>query len=108
MNPALPKRVIQQAYEQDPAAAAAEYDAQFRRDIEGFVSREAVEAIVATGRHELPPIPGTRYCAFVDPSGGSRDSMTLAVAHKEDSKTVLDAVRERRPGVDPVSWTLDP
>ena len=101
MNPTLPQQVIQQAFEEDPAAAAAEYDAQFRRDIESFVSREAVEGAVAPGRHELPPAPGVRYCGFCDPSGGSQDSMTLAIAHMEGETRVLDAVRERRPPFPP-------
>lgn len=50
MNPSLPDSVIQQAYEEDEASAAAEYGAQFRRDVETFVSREAVEACVMRGR----------------------------------------------------------
>ena len=101
MNPTLPDQVIQQAREQDPAAAAAEYDAQFRRDIEGYVSREAVEAVVVPGRYELPPLPGTKYLAFVDPSGGSQDSMTLGSAHLDGAEAVLDVVRERRPPFSP-------
>ena len=32
------------------------------------------------------------YVCFVDPSGGSSDSMTIAVAHKEGQTVVLDAV----------------
>lgn len=36
------------------------------------------------------------YTAFVDPSGGSSDSMTLAIAHAEGKLVVLDAVREVR------------
>jgi len=44
------------------------------------------------------PVPGVGYAAFVDPSGGSADSMTLAIAHADkDGRAVLDAVRERRP-----------
>ena len=42
MNPTVDPRVIEAAYEQDEAAAAAEYGAEFRRDVETFVSREAV------------------------------------------------------------------
>jgi hypothetical protein len=38
---------------------------------------------------------------FVDPSGGSNDSMTLAVAHKEGSTVILDAVREVKPPFSP-------
>src|ERR1051326_3895908 len=55
MNPTLPDSVIQQAYDEDEASASAEYGAQFRRDIESFVQREAVEACVIKGRIELPP-----------------------------------------------------
>ena len=47
--------------------------------------------------------PALRYTAFVDPSGGSADSMTLAIAHRDTvtKRVVLDAVRERRPPFSP-------
>ncbi len=77
--------------------ARAEWLAEFRRDIEGYVSRDVVEAVVVPGRREPPPVEGLRYSAFVDPSGGSSDSMTLAVCHAQDEVIVVDAVRERRP-----------
>jgi hypothetical protein len=38
---------------------------------------------------------------FVDPSGGSADSMTLAVGHKEGDVVVIDALRERKPPFSP-------
>ena len=40
MNPGVPAAVIANAYAEDEAAAAAEYGAEFRRDLEAFVSRE--------------------------------------------------------------------
>src|SRR5262249_38333894 len=56
---------------------------------------------------ELPPLSDTRYLGFVDPSGGSQDSMTLAIGHYE-AKTkvdpgtiVLDAIHERKPPFSP-------
>jgi hypothetical protein len=76
----------------DPDRAAAEW----RRDVERFVASEAVSAAVAPSRLELPPVSGIRYIAFVDPSGGSQDAMTLAVAHATGEVLVLDAVREVR------------
>ena len=82
MNPTVPQRVIDEAMERDPASAAAEYGAQFRSDVESFVNREAVEACVSVGVRERPPISGVTYSAFVDPSGGSGDSMTLAIGHQ--------------------------
>jgi hypothetical protein len=37
-----------------------------------------------------------RYVGFCDPSGGSSDSMMLAIAHKAGDTAMLDAVREIR------------
>jgi hypothetical protein len=101
MNPTVDQQVIADAYAADEAAAAAEYGAEFRRDIESFVAREAVDAVVVPGRRELPPVFGVKYRAFVDPSGGSQDSMTLAVAHRAGPRLVLDCVREVRPPFNP-------
>ena len=57
--------------------------------------------MVVTGRYELPRVSGVRYHAFVDPSGGSQDSMTLAIAHNEKGTAILDAVREHKPPFSP-------
>jgi hypothetical protein len=103
MNPSVPESVIAEAYEKDPANAEAEYRAAFRSDIQSFVSREVVDAAVVKGRFELPPISGIQFFAFVDPSGGSSDSMTLAIGHKEGDIAILDAVREARPPFSPES-----
>ena len=101
MNPSVPQTVIDNAYEEDPIAAAAEYGAEFRSDVESYINQEAVDACVVPGRFELPPVAGTLYIAFVDPSGGSQDSMTLAVGHAESEHAVLDLVRERKPPFSP-------
>ena len=101
MNPCVPSRVIEEAYEADPASAAAEYGAEFRTDVETFVSREAVEACVSLGVRERPPMSDQSYSAFVDPSGGSADAMTLAIGHRQDDVVMIDAVRERRPPFSP-------
>jgi hypothetical protein len=61
MNPSVPSRVIDEAYEADPASAAAEYGAEFRTDVETFVTREAVEACVSVGVRERPPLNCTRF-----------------------------------------------
>lgn len=102
MNPAVPQAIIDRAYASDEAVARAEYGAEFRRDLETFLAREAVEAVVVPGRREIPWIATAGpYRAFVDPSGGSVDSMTLAIAHAEDERVVLDALREVRPPFSP-------
>jgi hypothetical protein len=101
MNPSVPSRVIEEAFEADPASAAAEYGAEFRTDVETFVSREAVEACVAINVRERPPVLDEYYSAFVDPSGGSADSMTMAIGHREGDLIIVDALRERRPPFSP-------
>jgi len=102
MNPNVPQSIIDDAMGADPATAAAEYAAEFRTDVETFVSREVVDAAVVSARHELPRIDNVAYRAFVDPSGGSSDSMTLAIAHIEaNNRIVLDMLRERRPPFSP-------
>lgn len=99
MNPSLPQRIVAEAYEADPEAASAEYGAEFRSDLSDFITREAVDACVIPGRLELPK--SSRHVAFVDPSGGSADAMTLAIAHTERGVAVLDALRERKPPFSP-------
>jgi len=107
MNPSVPQSVVDEAYERDPANAAAEYDAQFRADIESFVSREVVDACVVKGRFELPPMQRMQYSAFVDPSGGSADSMTLCIVHREGERAVIDAIREEKPPFSPEQVVTD-
>ena len=103
MNSTVPQAVIDRAYEDDPAVASAEYGAEFRTDVESFVSREAVEACVVPDRRELPPVEGIAYRAFTDPSGGSSDAMTLAIGHRQDETVVVDCVREYTPPFSPES-----
>ena len=97
LNPSLPQRIVDRAMERDEASARAEYLAEWRSDIESYISREAVDAAVVPGRLELPHVVDVTYSAFVDPSGGAQDAMTLAIAHAEKDVAVLDAVREVRP-----------
>ena len=68
MHPGLPQSIVDEAEAEDPASAAAEYGGQFRTDIETFVSREALDAVVVPGRHELPKVTGTRYAGEPSPS----------------------------------------
>jgi hypothetical protein len=94
--------LIAEMYAEDHERALAEFGAQFRTDIVAFITREAIEDVIAHDKREWPPSDGVAYAAFVDPSGGSADSMTLAIGHCESSGlAVLDAVREVRPPFSP-------
>jgi hypothetical protein len=107
MNPSVPQRVIETAIERDPDSAKAEYMAEFRSDIEAYISREAVEQCVVPGRIELAPVPGVQYRAFTDPSGGSADSFTLAICHEENGRKVLDCIREIKPRFNPDTVVIE-
>jgi hypothetical protein len=84
------------AYIDDPAFVAAEYGGQFRDDIAAFVSREVHDACVDVGVYERQPNAKLGYRAFVDPSGGSSESMALAIGHRENDAVMLDLLREIR------------
>jgi hypothetical protein len=103
MNPTVSQSTIDAEIAKDPARATAEYGATFRTDFEAFITREAVEACVSLGVLERPPIVGEKYFGFIDPSGGSGDSFTMAIAHRDGEVAVLDLVREAKPPFSPES-----
>jgi len=82
MNPTLPQDIIDRETKKDPTAARAEWEAEFRDDISGFLNPEIVRACsVFTG--DLAPEPGVFYRAFTDPSGGRADAFTLAIGYQD-------------------------
>lgn len=107
MNPSISTAVIERARTQDGAAAASEWDAEFRQDLASFLSADLIAACVETDRYERPPIADADYVAAVDPSGGGQDAFTVAIAHAEPGtdppQVVLDLVRGwRQPNVEDV------
>jgi hypothetical protein len=106
-NPSLDPKVVARALDRDEATARAEYYAEFRSDLEGFVNLDVVRACITPGVHERPPENRNAYVGFADPSGGSGDSFALAIAHKEGKVAVLDAVREIRPPFSPEAATAE-
>ena len=108
-NPLLDDGEIAADIALDPARGEAEWLSEWRSDLQDFVDRQVVEALVFPGRHELPPLRELNYVGFVDASGGSSDSYTAAVSHN-DAKTgmaVLDALREIRPPFSPEVATAE-
>lgn len=101
MHPSVDREWLAAEFERDPVAAAAEYGLEFRTDVGALVDPDVARECVVRGRHELPPDRRFSYRAFVDPSGGSGDSMTLAIAHDNGERPVLDALREVRPPFQP-------
>ncbi|WP_421621724.1 hypothetical protein [Alkalilimnicola ehrlichii] len=95
-NPTLDPRVIAEAEQDDPEAAKAEWHGQFRADVEGFVTREVVEAATRPTPLELPYNKRVTYTAFVDPAGGGADEFTAAIGHREGERVVVDVLRARK------------
>jgi Phage Terminase len=104
-NPSLTDEIIVDQRLADPTAAASEWDAEFRADLVGFLDEGTVERAIDHNRPlELPPRPHpVYYKAFVDPSGGAigGDAYTIAIAHKERDRFIVDLVRGRFGPFDP-------
>ncbi len=102
MNPTLPVEVVDAALDRDPEAAAAEFLAEFRSDIAGFIDADTLQRCMLEGVAEIPPVADVKYHAFTDPAGGTGgDSFTLAIAHYDNQCAVLDCIREVRPKFSP-------
>lgn len=97
MNPTLPQSVVDEALTEDLQAAKSEYLGEFRDDVCVFLPREVVEGVVVKGRQELLHRSGIRYFAFADVSGGRNDDAALGIAHKQDSKVILDFLKRYKP-----------
>jgi hypothetical protein len=102
LNPTLDQGRIAAALLKDKEAQAAEWLAEWRADLADYVDRQVVEDLVVKDRRELLPEPGVYYEAVCDPSGGSSDSFTLAIAHRDaHGRGVLNCVREAVPPFSP-------
>jgi hypothetical protein len=113
MNPLLNQEAIAQDLIEDAEGSESEWLGRFRKSLSMHLNPEVVDDAVVPGRYELEFQPNTLYSAFVDVSGGTRDSMTLAICHKEHSSDgeslVLDLVREvvPDPKFDPAAVAKD-
>lgn len=107
MNPTYDRKAIARAFKRDSVVAASEFGSNgavaFRQARQALFDQDAVCLCVMTGRRELPPVPGTRYVAFVDASQGQRggDPMALGIAHRDEGRAVLDLVRAVDPPFNP-------
>lgn len=102
LNPTISEETISRARAEDPIAARSEWDAQFREDISQYLDDELIDRAIRHGRRALPCLSGEGYAAFVDPSGGRHDSMTLGIAHQEvGGRAVLDKLVIQQPPFDP-------
>jgi hypothetical protein len=107
-NPSLEQTVVDQAYEDDPEGAEAEFGGKFRTPLSAYLRRETVEACIDQAARPRRYFAGVKYFAHLDAAlGGSRgnDSFTTSVGHavREGDRiiTVIDDLRELLPPFDP-------
>ena len=100
MNPNIADKIIERSLRDDYSAGKSEWMAEFRDDLETFLTTEMIERAIEEGRMERPMFDDVTYYAFVDPSGGRADSFTLAIAHREsgeNGRIVLDRIERAAP-----------
>jgi hypothetical protein len=91
MNPLISQAYVDREIAANPARNRSEYLAEFRNDVEGFVSLDTVKACVGP-YIERGHDSSRKYVGFVDPSGGRSDSFTLAIGHREGDALHIDGV----------------
>ena len=107
-NPTFDANIIKRQLASDPQLYGAEYNSQWRDDLATFIPRDLLEAAVDRGVLVRPPIERLKYFAFADPSGGSHDSFTLGISHRDkDGSVVLDLLFERHAPFNPSEVTAE-
>jgi hypothetical protein len=109
-NPTLTEATIAAQRLADPAAAASEWDGDFRTDLVGFLDDAVIDRAIDRARPiELPYRRGQFYRAFTDAAGGAigGDSYSIAIGHKEDNKFIIDVIRGRPGPFDPQEVTRE-
>jgi hypothetical protein len=100
----LPQKVVDRALARDAVAARAEYLAEFRTDVSGFIERALLEMAVDRDVKSRLPWSGVTYKAFCDAASGvggpNGDRFTCAIGHIESDIAIIDHVFEKRPPFD--------
>ncbi len=102
LNPTLDASLVEQALEDDPAAARSEWLGEWRNDLASFIDIELIESCIDRGVLVRPPKWGVRYVAFVDAaSGAGQDAFAVGIAHQDKDEIILDLVHEVKPPFSP-------
>lgn len=102
MNPTLSADYLARMEAEDPEAYRSEVLGEFRAGVATFLDPDALAACVESDVRERAPAAGAIYSGFVDAASGSgKDAFTLAIAHRDGERAVLDLVRAWRPPFNP-------
>jgi hypothetical protein len=97
MNPTYNQSLIDRLLRRDKVKMRAEYGAEFREDVETYLSEEEIDAVTRKGTKAYLPMVGKRYFAFCDMSGGRKDFFALSIGHNEGGKVIIDRAEIRKP-----------
>jgi len=92
LNPTFSESIFSRLFKRNRAHMATEMEAEFRSDVESFMPESLLIPVMTLS--PALPLPGRAYFAFIDPSGGRVDSMTLAIAHAEEGMIQVDRLEE--------------
>jgi len=102
-NPTYSDRKLKRLKKRKPLTYRTEHEAFFRTDLSSMYDSLMIDRAVNYDRPlELTPDEGVEYKCFVDVAGGGgKDSYSLAIAHLENEKVIVDLVRCRAPKFNP-------
>jgi len=93
MNPTISEDVFTEAQRENPEHYRREYLAEFTDSLVGWIARELLDAVVISGRRELPPVRDAIYIAVVDPAFRSSDFAFSILCKIGEHITVLYSTR---------------
>jgi len=97
MNPTYQQSLIDRLLKRDKVKMRAEFSAEFREDVETYLTESEVDVVTEMGTKTHLPVPGTQYFCFVDMSGGRKDSFSLSIGHNESGVVIIDRIELRSP-----------
>jgi len=102
-NPTYSDRKLKRLKKRKPLTYRTEHEAFFRTDLSSMYDPLMIDKAINYDRPlELSPDEGVEYKCFVDVAGGGgKDSYSLAIAHLENEKVIVDLVRSRAPKFNP-------
>ena len=104
MNPTLPADYLQRMEQDDPEAYRSEVLGEFRAGVAHLFDPATLLECVATGVRERLPEPEHKYLAHTDAASGTgKDNWTLAIAHNDGARAVLDVCRAWKPPFNPAA-----
>jgi hypothetical protein len=102
LNPTLPAEVVEQALADDPVAAAAEWLAEWRDDISGFVTMEVLdactpssaieEAAILLKSYRITSVQGDKYAANFVIEGFAKHGIKYSYSEHDRSQVYLECL----------------